>query len=185
MLLSGIWQNLLLRRKVYLHNRTFMYVPFESLPPQSRVWIYQSDKLLTKDQQSIISEGLRSFTEQWSVHGSPIETSFRIAEDHFVILAANDETSGCSIDSSVRAMRNLGDQIGVDFFNRNLVAFHIDGNVRLVNLKELKTALSHGTWSATSLHYNNLVQTVNDLSRLWRVAAKDTWLCRYFDKQTA
>jgi hypothetical protein len=82
-------------------------------------------------------------------------------------------------------MRNLGDQIGVDFFNRNLVAFHIDGNVRLVNLKELKTALSHGTWSATSLHYNNLVQTVNDLSRLWRVAAKDTWLCRYFDKQTA
>jgi hypothetical protein len=45
--------------------------------------------------------------------------------------------------------------------------------------------LSHGTWSATSLHYNNLVQTVNDLSRLWRVAAKDTWLCRYFDKQTA
>jgi hypothetical protein len=161
-----------------------MYIPFESLPPHARVWIYQSDKLLTKDQQLIISEALRSFTAQWAVHGSPMDTSFQIIDDHFVVLAANDQASGCSIDSSVRILRDLGERTGVDFFNRNLVGFQIDGKVRLVNLKELKSGLVQGNWSPKSVHYNNLVQTVNDLANGWKVPAKDTWLSRYFDQQT-
>lgn len=161
-----------------------MYKPFESLPPDARVWIYQSDKLLTKDQQVIISEALHSFTDQWAVHGSPMDTSFRITDDHFIILAANDHASGCSIDSSVRVIRDLGEKTGVDFFNRNLIGFEIDGNVQLVKLKDLKSAFAQGALSPTSLHYNNLVQTVHDLETAWKMPAKDTWLRRYFDQQT-
>ena len=85
-----------------------MFIPFQKLSPQSRIWIYQSDKIFSEHDTVILKQQLTAFTEDWLVHGAPIEASFDLRYDRFAIVAANDPTSGCSIDSSVRAMKELG-----------------------------------------------------------------------------
>lgn len=156
-----------------------MYIPFESLPDHARIWIYQSDRKLSSSEINIISDALRAFTEQWSVHGTPMNTSFDIRFGQFIILAADDRTSGCSIDSSVRTVKSLGQSIDTDFFNRNLVAFHKNEDITLVPLKELGTACQQGVWNQDTPVFNNLVSTKGELQSGWVIPAGTSWLRRY------
>ncbi len=81
-----------------------MYVPFEELPEESRVWIYQSDRKFTDEELAEIESGLQQFVEQWAAHGTGLQASFTTRYNRFIILAVNQEAqgaTGCSIDASV------------------------------------------------------------------------------------
>src|SRR5205809_7292432 len=105
-----------------------MHKPFESLPDHARTWIYQANRKLTSQEVKSLSESLTQMCEQWAAHGTPLHTAFMIAHDHFVVLAV-DETangaSGCSIDGSVRVLKNLQQTMGLDLFDRTLAAFEL------------------------------------------------------------
>src|SRR5690606_1059724 len=118
-----------------------MFVPFESLPSDARIWIFQSNRRFTSDELQLAESHLRDFTEQWVVHGAPLRSSYSIRHDQFVILAADERdqaASGCSIDSSVRAVKELEARLQVSLFDRNLIAFLEGDRVSLYPLKELK-----------------------------------------------
>jgi hypothetical protein len=159
-----------------------MNVPFEKLVPTARTWIYQANRKMSSEEKTTIKQALGDFTEQWLVHGLPLEASFDIRHDLFVILAANDTTSGCSIDSSVRAMKEAGSLTGIDFFNRNLVAFKYPDEIRLVDLSLLKVAFQQGEWTEETLVFNNMTSTLRELEERWLVPAGSTWLKRYIPK---
>ena len=40
-----------------------MYVPFENLPPESKVWIYQSNRKFTEEEWSAIETDLKTFID--------------------------------------------------------------------------------------------------------------------------
>ena len=159
-----------------------MFIPFESLPSSSRIWIFQSDRPLTPEQLPKAETRLRQFTDEWSVHGVPLETSYTIKFNQFIILGADEtrqNTSGCSIDSSVRVLKEIEGDLGNDLFNRNLVAFMSDGRVTIVPLKEIKQNFQDGILNAETLTFNNLVSTKGDFEKNWLVPAGETWLKRY------
>jgi len=160
-----------------------MFVPFNSLTGDARVWIYQSDRAITFEEEKILSDILKAFCEQWEVHGKPMDTSFEIRHNRFVILAANDQASGCSIDSSVRIIKEAGAAITTDFFNRNLVAFLTADGVKLITLSGLKNAYTSGEWNESTMTFNNLVDTKASFETSWLVAAQASWLNRYLPHQ--
>jgi hypothetical protein len=122
---------------------------------------------------------MSAFTDEWTVHGAPMEASFDIRFDHIIIIAANDQASGCSIDASVRAIKNLGVELHIDFFNRTMVAFLEDDNIKLYPMSELKDAFAEGLLSNNSITLNNLVNTKADLDSQWILPASQTWLKKY------
>ena len=164
-----------------------MFVPFDKIPGRSRIWIYQSDRKLNTEEVNIISGALRAFTERWLVHGSPMQASFDVRFDQFIILAADEDVnsaSGCSIDDSVRTFKELGADLNVDFFDRTKVAFRSGDEVFLIPVSELKSKLSDGVWTAETTVFNNLVSSKGELSQNWQAPAGATWLKRFLPKQT-
>jgi hypothetical protein len=164
-----------------------MFVPFEKIGNSSRIWIYQSSRKFNLDEVRIISESLRAFTERWLVHGSPMQASFDIRFNQFVILAADEDVnsaSGCSIDDSVRTLKKLGSDLNIDFFDRTQVAFRTADDVFLISTPDLKNKFSAGTWNAETTVFNNLVPSKGDLDTTWQVPAGSTWLKRFLPKQT-
>jgi len=157
-----------------------MYVPYTDLPPQARVWIYQAVRNLTKNEQEIILQHLHAFTQQWEVHGQPMEASVEIRYHRFVILAANDKASGCSIDSSVRALKEAGDLTGVDFFNRQEVCFKAGDDIFSLPLSGLKEAFANGTIKTSVYLFNNLVDTKQAVEDNWIQEVGNSWVKRYF-----
>ena len=163
-----------------------MFVPFESLPDSSRIWIYQSDKPFDHHATRILSEGLLAFTQTWAAHGSPMKASFQLLHNHFIVIAADEQSasaSGCSIDSSVRVIKALGEDLGLDFFDRQRIAFLRKDDVVLVPVKVLKTALEQGEWNGETLTFNNLIGTKGELSS-WTAPSARTWLARYLSGES-
>jgi hypothetical protein len=156
-----------------------MHIPFNTLGPTAKTWIYQADRKLSASEIARVSDRLKEFTQQWLVHGAPLEASYEVRYDQFVILAANDSASGCSIDTSVRIMKEIGAETGIDFFNRNLVAFKYPEEIKLIDLALLKQAFQKGSWDEDTLVFNNAASTLSELNEHWLAPAGTTWLKRY------
>jgi hypothetical protein len=163
-----------------------MYADFSTLPDNSRIWVYQANRKLNSGEKTTISEALLAFTEQWSVHGSPLRSSFDIRFDQFVVFGADEQAtgvSGCSIDGSVRALKMLGEKLGIDFFDRSRLAFKKGDEITMVPMAELKQKYQEGVWSGHTHFVNNLVGTKGELDSQWLLPAERTWLKRYLPVQ--
>jgi hypothetical protein len=159
-----------------------MFSPFSEISTSSRIWVYQSDRRITADNLPVINAFLEDYCHHWKAHGNPLKASFEIRFDHFIILAADESfngTSGCSIDDSVRAIKQIESITGLNFFDRNLIAFRLDNEIELIPLTSLKEKFASGILNGASLAFNNFVSTKKQLETEWLVSAGNSWLKRY------
>jgi hypothetical protein len=159
-----------------------MFVPFESLPDTSRIWIYQSKRKFILPELSAISDVLSAFTNQWNAHGVPLRSSFEIQFDQFIILAVDEganSASGCSIDDSVRIIKMLSEKLGVELFDRTKIAFKVESGIITIPLDELKEKYREGLWNNETLVVNNLITSKGELAGGWLIPAEQTWIRRY------
>lgn len=164
-----------------------MYIPFEQLPADSRVWIYQAARPFTEAEEKIIFDSLKEFCSQWSAHGDPLQTSFLIRHKQFIVLSVDENSagaSGCSIDGSVRVLKELSQRLNNDFFNRTKVAFSEGGQINLYSLQELPKLFESGVLTSASLTFDNLVPDKGSFEKRWKIEVEKTWLAKYLPKGT-
>lgn len=164
-----------------------MYVPFDQLPDHSRIWIYQSNRSLLKQEKEQAENLLRAFCENWVAHQVPLKTSFAVEHDQFIILATDEDyhsPSGCSIDSSVKALKELQTRLGVDLFDRTRVAFLNGDSIVTHPLARLKSLFESGDLNKGSITFDNLVPSRGDLTRGWKIPVEKTWLTKYLPNST-
>lgn len=165
-----------------------MYTPIENMPPNSRVWVYQSNRKLNWDDEKTIAETLKQFCSQWAAHGADLQASFGVYHHRFVMLAVNEEMaspSGCSIDSSTHVIRNLGQQLDIDFFDRNEIPFLQDGDIVTFPLSDLKKLFADGRLNESAITFNSLVATLGEWRTQSQVKVLDCWVKRYLPKVVA
>ena len=164
-----------------------MYIDFDKLPDNARVWVYQANRPLTADEVKTIDESLRPELNQWAAHGQPLLASMKLVDKQFVVVGVDEGynlPSGCSIDSSVRSLRVIGQQLSIDFFDRSAAIRSADGTVSTFALPMLKAAVADGTITPDSTVLNTLVATKSEFLAGWQVPASNSWLKRYFKSAT-
>jgi hypothetical protein len=162
-----------------------MYIPFEKLPPLSRVWVYQADRSFSTEEEKIIFEVLTKFCSTWEAHGDPLKTSFKIEFNRFVILSVDESSagaSGCSIDGSVRVLKDLGNQCNINFFDRTKVAFLVNGEIETHSLNQLKSLFESAQLKPSMQTFNTLVATKGEWEANWKTTAEKSWLIKYLPK---
>ena len=160
-----------------------MLVPFENLDAGSRIWIYQSERKLTQDEQEFVQKNTESFLVEWTAHGNSLQAGMQILYDQFLIIGVNEavnEASGCSIDKSVNYVKELGKALNIDLLQRSKVAVKKNTQIHLVDFSEIGKAISNGLISKDTEVFNNAILTKNDLESGWLLRATDSWLKRYF-----
>ncbi|MEQ8304102.1 MAG: hypothetical protein RIB47_11980 [Cyclobacteriaceae bacterium] len=163
-----------------------MFVAFDQISDSSRVWVYQLDRVLSEEEVKIVHDTLRAFCDQWSAHGSPLVSSYAIEEDQFLILAVDENASnasGCSIDGSVRVLKDLGQKMKIDFLSRE-IPFQIGGEVKLYPMAALKDLFHAGALNGNSITFNNLVASKGEWKTGWRIAVHSSWMRKYLPKST-
>jgi hypothetical protein len=164
-----------------------MYIPFEELRAESRVWVYQGKRALSASEHEAVSKILHSFCSQWAAHGQPLKTSFKIEKAQFIVMAVDEDfhnPSGCSIDSSVGVLRQIQSAIGVDFLDRSVVPFLLNNQVTLVPLTEIKAAFTSGRLPSNSITLNTLAVTKSEFEIHWQIPAEKSWMVKYLPKTT-
>lgn len=150
-----------------------------SFHPSSRVWIYQSSRLFTIPEAFHIEDILKEFAANWQSHGTPVKGYANLLYGQFIIIIA-DETatgvSGCSTDSSVRVIKQIEQQFGVNMFDRQMLAFLVKDKIQLLPLAQISYAIENNYLTTDTLYFNNLVSTKQELMEKWIIPIKDSWL---------
>ncbi len=163
-----------------------MYIDFDKIPQNARIWVYQINRQLTDNEASTIENYLKSAVNQWAAHGSPLMASAKVLHHRFVIIALDqsfNEASGCSIDASTNWFKELGEQLNVDFFDRSQA--YLDGNeIKTFSVFQSKKAVESELISPETIIFNNVnLVTLSDLSSKWQIKAIDApTLKRFFNK---
>ncbi len=138
---------------------------FVHLPANSKVWIYQANRELNSSEMSFLLENLKLFIQDWAAHGSQLYGDVSIEDNRFVILVVDESktgVSGCSIDTSVRKIKELGTEIGVDFFNRMNLYLKKENEFKQVHISEVK---DFPDWNV----YNPMVTNLQELRENWLI----------------
>lgn len=163
-------------------NATLKNHPFfAEFPTGAHIWIYQSSRFLTESEANTIREKAKTFTETWNAHKMPLTADADVLHNLFLVLIA-DETktgaSGCSIDSSVRFVKQLEQEFQLNFFDRLNVAYKTGNGISLVNYQELIEAIKSGKTAKNIEIFNNAIQTKNELDTSWLIPVAQSWLAR-------
>lgn len=89
--------------------------------PSSRVWVFIGNQALDATQAAWANDQLVAFTQTWQTHGKAMIASGFVFENHALVIVANEEgvkASGCSMDKINHLVKQLGAELGIDYFNR-------------------------------------------------------------------
>ncbi len=160
-----------------------MRIALEHMPDHARLWVYQADRSLSMAEQEAIQQQLEVSFEEWAAHGQPLTNAVQIVEGRFVLLAVDEKAyaaSGCSIDASTRIISQIGQQAGINFFDRSIV-FRTEQGIDSIDGLKGKSAVKAGTIQPHTVLFNNQVKTVGEFRTQWEVPAAESWMKRFFN----
>ncbi len=164
-------------------NLEYKHLLPENFSPHSKVWVYQSNRLFMLSEALEIEDILKQFTAEWRSHGAEVDAYANLFFGQFVVLMADESRTtvgGCSTDSSVRFIKELGEKFQVDFFNRTNLAFLVKDKIQVLPMNQVQYAMDNQFINSDTLYFNNLVLTKEALENDWIIPLKQSWLAKRF-----
>lgn len=159
-----------------------MLTNFNTLPDDSRIWIYQANRKLSDDEVISITEQTKEFLTQWTAHGANLEAGFEIKYNRFIVLGLNQENasaSGCSIDASVHFIQSLQEQFDVDLMDKMNVTYYTGDFIAHKTLLDFRKMAKNKSVSKDTIVFNNLVTTKAEYEENWEIPASQSWHNRF------
>jgi hypothetical protein len=159
-----------------------MLVDFNTLPDESRVWIYQANRTFTDAEILEIESKLNQFIENWTAHGSDLLAGYNIVYKRFIVIALNqnlNRASGCSIDASVNFIQQLEKDYHVDLLDKMNVSYKQGDFIAYKSLLDFKKMAKDKAVSKQTIVFNNLVNNIAEFKENWEVPASESWHARF------
>lgn len=163
-----------------------MNTDFKDLLPHdfssdSKVWIYQSNRLFSIHEALQVEDILKNFVARWQSHGASVKGYANLFFGQFIIFIADESQTGvggCSTDSSVRVVKDIEQLFNVSMFDRLLLAFLVKERVQMIPVAQLSYALENGFIDGGTTYFNNTVLTLQQLRDKWLMPVKESWLAK-------
>ena len=159
-----------------------MFVDYELMPNDSRVWIYQSNREFNADEMVVLTTKIHDFIHVWKRHGEDLKASFVIKYNQFIVLLVDEKynnVSGCSIDASVNLIKQLENHFEIDLTNKLNISFKDNVNINIVSLSDFQNYVKQEKISSNTVVFNNMVTTKEEFENNWEVAASKSWHKRF------
>ena len=154
----------------------------------SRVWVYQSDKILNDADVIQLQATLDNFTIGWTAHNNQLKAKAEIRYNRFIILVVDESqagATGCSIDKSVRFMKDIEQHFGINLFDRFNLAYRSGEEILSVPRHTFEELIGNKNIDKNTIVFNNMVQNLSELETKWEVPFKDSWHIQLFSSLLA
>ena len=159
-----------------------MLVDFDLLPEESRVWIYQANRSFSDDELLEIKDKLNVFIQNWTAHGSDLQSGYTIEYKRFIVIALNqnlNNATGCSIDASVHFIQGIEKDYNVDLMDKMNVSYKQGEFVAYKTLLDFKKMAKDKAVSKNTIVFNNMVNNIAEFKENWEVPASESWHSRF------
>jgi hypothetical protein len=158
---------------------------FTSLPDDARLWIFGAERPLSPEEREALLARADAFLDGWAAHGAPVVGARELREDRFLLVGADERTtgvSGCSIDTLFHALGDLESRLGVSLRDPGMV-FWRDGTerVRADARPAFRARVRAGEIGGDTPVFDGTVDTVGALrAGRWERPARESWHRRAF-----
>jgi hypothetical protein len=159
-----------------------MIVDFNTLPEESRVWIYQANRSFTEIEIEELKSKLEVFLENWTAHGGELQAGYNILYKRFIVIGLNQQSNkatGCSIDASVHFIQHLEKEYNVDLLDKMNVSYKQGEFIAYKTLTDFRKMAKDRAVSKNTIVFNNLVATKAEFDENWEVPASESWHSRF------
>ncbi|WP_104733668.1 ABC transporter ATPase [Hanstruepera ponticola] len=159
-----------------------MLVEFNNLPEESRIWIYQANRSFTDEEIIEIQNKLDIFIENWTAHGSDLQSGYLIKYKRFIVIGLNqnlNKATGCSIDASVHFIQQLEKEYNVDLMDKMNVSYKQGDYIAYKPLSDFRKMAKDRAVSKNTIVFNNLVANKAEFEEHWEVPASESWHARF------
>ena len=149
----------------------------------SRIWIYQSDRILKQEEEAAILQVLEEFTSNWQAHGHDLAALGEVIYHKFIVLSVDEQVAGatgCSIDKSVALMKDIEQKFNINLFDRFQIAFKFNDELKSCRREEFEEMIKNKHVNENTIVFNNLIQTRKELKTNWEIPFKESWHARVF-----
>lgn len=149
-----------------------------------KVWIYQSNRILSSSEEEYIIKYLSNFLNTWAAHGDALKSELKILDHKFMIVQVDEsqaKASGCSIDKLNQCIRDIDNHLNLDLLNRLLVSYQNtkDSQIQTVPLHIFKELIKNSEIDSQTLVYNLSVDNSLDFKTKFKLPLKDSWASIY------
>jgi len=159
-----------------------MLVDFNTLPDESKVWIYQANRSFSDKEIEEIKMRLNEFIQNWTAHGGDLESGYCIKYKRFIVIGLNqslNHATGCSIDASVHFIQQLEQDFSVDLLDKMNVSYKQGEFIAYKTLTDFRKMAQEKAVSKNTIVFNNLVNNIAEFKENWEVPASESWHSRF------
>ena len=153
---------------------------FDGFPPESRVWVFGTDRKLDEAEVSVLLGAVDDFLPQWAAHGTPLRSRRAWLRGRFLVVAADVKAalpSGCSIDALVRVVQGVEERIGARLVGGAAVWYQDrEGRVRRATRPEFRALGRSGEVTFETVVFDTSVTALGDVTAgRWEGPAGERW----------
>jgi hypothetical protein len=152
------------------------------MPAHARLWVYKAPRPLGQAEQRLVRDRGAEFTQGWSAHGARLDACVEVLNDHFVVIAVDEQqalASGCSIDKSVGFIKALEHDLRLMLTDRMIAIYETEEGVHSCRLQDLSQLMKDGRITRDTQVYDDLVSTVGELRERFKVPLRASWMERF------
>ena len=148
------------------------------MPDHARVWIYQANRNLNPEESKLVLDKANDFVGQWQAHGNQLVAEAHLIYERFLVFFVDEAiagVTGCSIDKSVHLVQAMGQQIGVDFFDRMQILYKEDSLMKEARMHDFWAMRKAKVVTDETQVFNNLVKTKAEFDASWETSFGNSW----------
>lgn len=152
--------------------------PFESLHPDSRIWLYQSDRDLNESEVHTFNVLSETFLENWESHGQPVKGGIKLLHNRFILVYIDekDERScGRSVDASIRFIKELENELKVSLLDRMRVSYMDGEKISTCKTSDFSRLAQQGKVNANTKIYDVTLHKKEELINQFEKKTSDSW----------
>jgi hypothetical protein len=150
-----------------------------NFPPESKCWIYAANRILTKSEIDVIKESGSHFVQNWTSHQKQMHAMIDVIHQLFVVIALDEsqaDISGCGIDKSVGWIKQIGEELKIDFFNRTQIEMQMeDKSFKIVNKAEIVELFKNNSINPNTFFTNKNINNLGSFKQSFYVKLEETW----------
>ena len=155
-----------------------MVVTFDKISDDSRIWIFQSNQLISNIDIESLEKKIDAFLSSWTSHGDQLMVASKIKYNLFVIIALDEScstASGCSIDKLVNFIKNIENEYQISLLDRLDLSYRDKNKISVLRLDDFKRKILEKKINNDTIVFNNLINLKSDLTDNWEIPLNRSW----------
>ncbi len=147
------------------------------MPPNAKVWIYASDKIISPTTLTIINQKVAPFIQNWTAHQNQLKAEFAVLFNCFLVFMVDEgvhEISGCGIDKLTHLIREIDAEANLNLFNRMGVQLLENNEVTCMTKAGFLNKMASQDLS-NSKAFNNQVNIKKQFDLEWVTPLENAW----------